>query len=414
VIDSERLRKHLTRRLPVALDALRQMVGVNSFTHNAAGVDRVGDLTAELFSPLGLDAERVQAIECATSERPKLGRHLFLRRTGASGPRVGLVGHLDTVYTETDEVANDFCWRAMDDRVYGPGTVDMKGGNVLIWMVLDAIRELSPALFDGTDWCVMFNAAEEGLASQFPILARSTLGHNASACLIYEAGDLSCDRHYLINRRKGSIGLEAIARGRAAHAGSRHEHGANAIVQMGDLLFRLHAITDYAKELTCNVGFVCGGSVPNQVPDRARAMIELRAFEPNVLESGLERVMQLDGLSTVASVEDGYRATVELTCSQRHRPWPHNQATESLVRIAKQCGDELGISVDARGRGGLSDGNFLWDVVPTVDGLGPVGANLHCASRSTDGSSDQEYVLPASFVPKAMLSVRMVERLLAP
>lgn len=413
MIDPDQLQSHLARRLPEAMDALRQMVGINSFTHNAAGVNCVGNLTAELFAPLGFIAERPQAIECSAVEKPSLGQHLFLRRKSATGARIGLVGHLDTVFTEADEAANDFRWRECGDRIYGPGTVDMKGGNVLIWMVIDAIRELSPELFDRADFRVMFNAAEEGMSSQFATLARAELGQDASACLVYEGGDWEKDTHYLINQRKGSVGLRAIARGRSAHAGGRHERGANAIVQLSELILLMHALTDYAKDLTCNVGIVRGGSVVNQVPDLAEALIEMRAYEPDVLEEALDRAMQFDGLSTVASAADGFRASIELSCRLRHAPWPINRGTESLLQIARSAGRKLGLQVDGRGRGGLSDGNLLWTTAPTIDGLGPVGANLHCATRSADGTADQEYVLPASFVPKAMLSVRMIERLLS-
>jgi glutamate carboxypeptidase len=412
VIDPDLLQSHLTRRLPTAMDALRQMVGINSFTHNAAGVDRVGDLTEALFEPLGLVAERSQAIECTSFERPPLGHHLFLSGSATNGLRIGMVGHLDTVFTQTDETAHDFRWREAGDRIYGPGTVDMKGGNVLIWMVLDAIRELSPRSFDRVDWRVMFNAAEEGLASQFPSLARSKLGPDARACLVYEGGELHEGTHHLINRRKGSVGLRAIARGRAAHAGGRHERGANAIVQLSELILRMHAMTDYSNDLTCNVGIVRGGSVVNQVPDLAEALIEMRAYEPAILDAACERAMELDGLSTVSSAADGFKASIEMSCRLRHAPWPVNPGTESLLRVAQAWGRQLGFSVEGRGRGGLSDGNFLWDIAPTLDGLGPVGANLHCAVRSADGSADQEYVLPGSFVPKAMLSVRIIEQLL--
>ncbi len=41
---------------------------------------------------------------------------------------------------------------------------------------------------------------------------------------------------------------------------------------------------------------------------------------------------------------------------------------------------------------GLSDGNLIWDVVPTLDGLGPSGDNDHCSERSADGSKLPEYV----------------------
>ena len=67
--------------------------------------------------------------------------------------------------------------------------------------------------------------------------------------------------------------------------------------------------------------------------------------------------------------------------------------------------------VGAQSRGGLSDGNWLWDLLPTIDGLGPEGAYAHSSERSGDGSKDHEYALASSFVPKAVLNIAAIVRL---
>ena len=43
--------------MPSALEILRQMVGINSYTANREGVNRLGRLTAVCFAPLGFTAE---------------------------------------------------------------------------------------------------------------------------------------------------------------------------------------------------------------------------------------------------------------------------------------------------------------------------------------------------------------------
>ena len=96
---------HLRSRLPAALDLLRRMVEINSFTANAAGIDTVAAVTAEAFAPLGFRAEFVPA------DNPAFGRHLFLNRPGPSARHVALVSHLNTVFPPEEEVAEDFRWR---------------------------------------------------------------------------------------------------------------------------------------------------------------------------------------------------------------------------------------------------------------------------------------------------------------
>ena len=64
-------------------------------------------------------------------------------------------------------------------------------------------------------------------------------------------------------------------------------------------------------------------------------------------------------------------------------------------------------------RGGLSDGNHLWNTLPTIDGLGPYGEHGHCSERSADGSKDQEYADKSSFIPKTLLNFTAIRKLIA-
>ena len=84
-----------------------------------------------------------------------------------------------------------------------------------------------------------------------------------------------------------------------------------------------------------------------------------------------------------------------------------------MFELWKQTGDDLGIPVNQQERGGLSDGNLIWQDVPTLDGLGPWGDNDHCSERSPDGSKLPEFVEISSFVPKALLNTHAIIKLAA-
>jgi len=50
------LARRIQDRLPSTLDLLRDLVGINSYTGNRAGVPQLGRLTAVRFAPLGFTA----------------------------------------------------------------------------------------------------------------------------------------------------------------------------------------------------------------------------------------------------------------------------------------------------------------------------------------------------------------------
>lgn len=402
---------YFTHQWPVHLDLLHQMVLINSFTLNPRGVNRLGDLTADRFAALGFESERVQA------EGFRYGRHLLLTRPGRPrpdgrpAPALGLISHLDTVFPEAEEQTNDFNFRIAGDRIYGPGTVDIKGGTVMIYMVLDGLRHFFPEVFEGVTWHILLNAAEEVLAPDFGRLARERLD-GALAALVFEGGDVRDGRYQFVTARKGMARYHIEVEGRGSHAGADHERGANAIVQLADVIRAVADLTDYDRALTFNVGTVMGGTVINRVPHQASASVEMRAYDTTVYEDGVARMMALNDLCSVRSADDGYPCRVRVSLEGRWQPWPDNAATRSLFDIWSGAAHDLGFaSAMLQSRGGLSDGNWLWDCLPTMDGLGPEGDNAHSSERSDDGSKDQEYVLASSFAPKALLNVAAILRL---
>jgi len=351
-------------------EMLRRLVEVNSFTGNREGVERVGGMVEEMFSPLGFRARRI-------------GGHLALERGGAGGPRLLLVGHLDTVYPE------NFPWREADGRIFGPGVCDMKGGIVVMWM---ALSEFCP------DVTLLLNASEEGGCADFPPLLRSFVTPATRACLVYEAGLEEGGKTTVVTERKGSGRFRVDVTGRQAHSGHSHQKGASAIRELARLVERIEAETDYASGLTFNVGTIEGGTTVNSVPGRASASLDLRAWTPEDFARGRALALGLAGEGSVA----GTHATV--TELPGYPPWPGNDRSRALGELA--CSLDPGLVAGRRGGG--SDGCHVWDLVPTLDGLGPVGRNAHVAT-----GPDPESVDPASFRPRAKLSVALFRKLLA-
>src|SRR4051812_38755925 len=114
-----------------ALALLEKAVNINSGTHNFTGVRAVGDVFRKEFDALGFKTTWVDGAAF------KRAGHLIAEHAGP-GPRILLIGHLDTVF-EGDSPFQRF-ERIGNTKVRGPGIIDMKGGDVIIISALKALK----------------------------------------------------------------------------------------------------------------------------------------------------------------------------------------------------------------------------------------------------------------------------------
>ena len=334
------------------------MVAINSFTANTAGVEALAKITGQQFEELGFRYELIPSEE--------YGSHLVMTRPGKSTQKLGLVSHLDTVFPPEEEQANDFAWRVEGDKIYGPGTVDIKGGTALIYLQLKTMQALMPDVFEAVTWVILLSAAEERGDTSFGDLCRAQLGTNSLGALIYEGGRMteSKDEFWIVASRKGMATYQVDVAGKASHAGTNHPGGANAIVQLAEVIQKIAALTDYDRHLTFNVGYVAGGTVTNRVPHEAQAKIEMRTFEPEVFEYGIQNMLALNGLNSVTNAKGDIACQVKVQVTRRTEPWARNPATESLRAYWISAAKELGFIVHPEDRGGLSDGNHFGKTSP--------------------------------------------------
>lgn len=393
----ERLAKYCEDKFPRYLEILEEMVSINSFTGNRDGVNRLGEYTAALFAPLGFDSS------FSPSVNPSYGSHLVCLKRGSGQGSIALVSHLDTVFTPEEEERNNFHFHVDGDRVYGPGTCDIKGGTLVLYMMLESLKENLPEFFDSISWYLLFDASEETDSADFGALCRNLLPKETAAALVFEAGAIMHGKVHLVTSRKGRAVFRLEAVGRGAHAGTSHHDGVNAIVKLCKAVSSMSELTDYSKNITVNTGIISGGSGLNRVPENAYAEMEMRAFDPDVFSETIDKIKSFAHKDEVSEFK------VELVRSVL--PWPENQYSLHLKEVWSQAAEDMGLRVNSVRRGGLSDGNLLWNMFPVIDALGPTGSNAHCSERSDDMQRDYEYALISSFVPKAVLNGLAVIRL---
>ncbi|NMA93594.1 MAG: M20 family metallopeptidase [Clostridiales bacterium] len=173
------------------------------------------------------------------------GQNVLVELKGQGpGPKLCLNGHLDTVKLCAGWTKNPL-GELDDDRFYGVGSLDMKGGVVAELLALKAFREDFGDRFKG-EIIASFVSDEEGpfgLGTDAVIEAGLLKGTSVSLCT--EPNPLSGEGEFpaLILGAKGGYGLGIELFGKSAHA-SKPETGINAVVDAA-------AVVDRIKHIKC-------------------------------------------------------------------------------------------------------------------------------------------------------------------
>ena len=135
-----------------AQELLIESVNINSGTMNFAGVRAIADHMMPHFEAIGF--------ETRWEDGSAFGRagHLIAEIRGdGEGPKLLLIGHLDTVFEPSSPFQS---FERIDaERATGPGITDMKGGNVIMLQALRALHEVD--LLQDMDITVVMTGDEE-------------------------------------------------------------------------------------------------------------------------------------------------------------------------------------------------------------------------------------------------------------
>jgi len=363
----EELKSALAGRLERFVASLRTLVEMESPSRDKQALDRVADHLAREWSDAGLAVTRFP------NERG--GDHLSIDwvKPGESGMKPWLVlGHFDTVWAH--DTLEKMPFRREGDRLFGPGTYDMKASLAMALEVVKAMQELGlrpsrPVRFLWT--------SDEEIGSPTSRELIESHARDAFAALVPEA---PLAGGALKTARKGVGAYRLEVTGRAAHAGVEPEKGRSAIVE---LAYQILAVGEQARpELgtTLNVGKIGGGSANNVVPENAWAEIDARVAILAEADALSERLKSLRPKTPETSIT--------LSGGLNRPPMERTEGTIRLFETARSIAESLGYSLKEGATGGGSDGNFTSAAgCPTLDGLGLEGAGAHAPHEHVDLTS---------------------------
>ncbi len=351
------------------LKDLQQVIEINSYTKNKAGVDRVGEIFDSWLKEIGFEVE--------VHQRALIGdhRHYKSQRTPDS-KKLLLLGHLDTVFPEGkfEKYEEDSEW------IYGPGVCDMKGGNVV---AIEALRELKKDGVEISNVDVLFVSDEETGSDDSKLLT-ATLAKEYDYCFVYEAAGKEME---VVTGRKGVGTFFIDITGKAAHAGNHYADGHDANLEASYKLQELVKLTNLDLGTTVNVGKMEGGIGANTISPHAHLTFELRYKTREERDRVLKEIDNIVATSyvdgTASSLTGGIQRDVMQTSS----------ASLALISSIKKI---TNVELKSEERGGVSDANVVSaNGVVTLDGFGPFGDGDHTI---------QERASKESFVSRIELS----------
>lgn len=360
---------------------LKLFVETESPSHDKSAVDRVGVIVAEEARRLG---GQVEVIPNQETGDHVLARFLPTRSsTFDLKPSILILCHMDTVFPLGTIQKTPY--REEGDKIFGPGTLDMKAGIVI------ALAAIESAQRSGLNRPVtLLCTSDEEIGSQTSRALIESLAKESALVLVMEGALLDGS---LKTWRKGVGQFIVTTHGRAAHSGGDHQAGRNAIEEMAHQVIVIQKLTDYSKQTTVNVGVMHGGTVSNVVPEEARVEVDVRVMQPGEWER-LEGEMQ-----KLTPALDGTR--IEIAGGLNRPPMPFDDLMKSTFEKAKTIAAQIGMELQAGGTGGASDGNFIAPLgIPLLDGMGAVGEGYH---------SEREYIFTDSMEQKARLVAALLE-----
>ena len=356
-----------------ALPLFERAVNIPSATLNAAGVRAVGALFRPEFEALGFSVRWAEM----PAEMRRAG-HLIAERTGSKGKRLLLIGHLDTVL-EGKPFHRD------GERAEGPGTVDMKGGDVIVLAALQALHQCGA--LDDRQVIVVFTGDEEqaGLPIERSRADLLAAARRSDIALAFEA---AVDDTATIARR-GVGSWRLTANGPGGHSsGILQEHGAGAIYEAARILDAFRRELGSEKDLSLNPSLILGGTDVDHDPERSHGAA---GGKTNVIA----RQIVVEGDLRFLSDEQKERAQARMSAIvARHLPRTSAQivftdeypamapkpANYELLAALDRASRDLGagsiraLEPNQRGAGDIS---FVASFVACLDGLGPKGAHSH-------------------------------------
>lgn len=353
-------------------DLLRQLVAIDSVNPDlvagGAGEENIARFVADWLKHAGLEV----TLEEAAPGRPNV---IGVARGSGGGRSLLLNAHMDTVGVAGMERPHDPV--IVDNRLYGRGAYDMKGG---LAAIMAAGARAKQQRLRG-DVIVTAVVDEEYASIGTEAIAKRW---QADAAIVTEPTELEiCTAH------KGFAWFTVETSGVAAH-GSRPDLGVDAIVKMGKVLIGLEALQEGLRTSgishrllgtgSVHAALIEGGQEWSSYPERCRLAVERRTVPGEtlaLLEAELATI-----LASITGSDPAFRASVQTDLVRE--PFEVSEDEPIVRAIWHHARSALGHEPGSGGASGWMDSALLAAAgIPTII-FGPGGEGAHAVVEWSD------------------------------
>lgn len=346
------------------VERLTELVNMNSGSANLKGVLAVQNKIKPWFEAIGFKVALV-----TNPEGEKVSAPLLLAELKGEKPEtITFIMHADTVF----EPSSPFQKAVLknDSLMAGPGTMDDKGGIVVVLKALEDLflQQKTPKY----SLRVLVSPNEEvgsiGWGKKFH---EFSLG--SWLVLGLEPGH---DDYGIVHGRKGNVWYEIKVKGKESHAGRDHKEGINACQILARKMVEIEKLTDYKKNITTSIGRIEGGQDKyNIVCGEALGKLDVRVPDLAAYKTVTKKIEKI--------LKD---PQITYTLTDETLPFNVNQASKPIIqKYLDQIFNVEGRKVISHTSGGVGDVNhFSREGVIILDGLGPVGGGAHTVEEFLD------------------------------
>ena len=358
-----------------AVSLLERTVNIESATLNHNGVRKVGQVFGTELESLGFTARWIEM----PKEMNRAG-HLFAERSGQRGKRLLLIGHLDTV------LQGKRFERRGERRAFGAGTVDMKGGDVVLLYALKALNSIGA--LDGSRIIVAMTGDEELPGLPLSISRRDLIeaAKRSDAALAFEAA--AGDTATVARRGSSTWRLEVSAPTGHSSGIFAAETGSGAVFEASRILNSFYQELRGEQYLTFNPSVIVGGTdvTYDQSEKRGTAAGKPNVIAKSVVVEGdlrfISEEQKNQARAKMREIVAGNlpRAVAKISFEDFYPAMSPTPGNYELLRLLDQASRDNALGrVEAfdPGKRGAGDVSFVAPFVSGLDGLGARGGGAH-------------------------------------